>query len=238
MLSRRSFMLEMSALAGVLTLSDGVTALAGFDAARMASEPQTTRFKIAMLGTSLTSGESLAGGPWQPDLIAAIGAHDGYLFETHNFGIGGGRSTTAISSGAVANAAALNAQVATIEFNINDCVDAQSDPAYVSLGQAQANLQSIIATLRAGNPTIQIFLMTMNPVIGSGTSITLRHRLPDYNTMYRNRALSEGVGLIDGAPAWGTPTSTEIPDGIHPTRVAMASVQVPLIASAVTALVA
>jgi lysophospholipase L1-like esterase len=236
MLTRRSFMLEISALAGVLTLSDGVTALAGFDVPRMLSEPQTTRFKIAMLGTSLTSGESLVGGAWQPDLVAAIGAHDGYLFETHNFGIGGGRSTTAISSGAVASAAALHANVATLEFNMNDCVDAPSDPAYVSLAQAQSNIQSIISTLRTGNPTIQIYLMTMNPVIGSAPGVAARHLLPDYDAMYRSLAVSEGVGLIDGAPAWGTPTSTQIPDGIHPTRAAMASVQVPLIAGSVGAL--
>jgi hypothetical protein len=215
-----------------------VTALAGFDAPRMLSEPQTTRFKIAMLGTSLTWGESLAGGPWQPDLIAAIGAHDGYLFETHNFGVGGARSTTAISSGAVASAAALHANVATLEFNMNDCVDAPSDPAYVSLAQAQSNVQSIIATLRSGNPSIAIFLMIMNPVIGSGTPITLRHLLPDYDDMYRALAVSEGVGLIDSASAWAGVTGAEIPDGIHATRAAYASRLVPVAAPAVAALIA
>lgn len=146
---------------GVLMVAGGIMILG---VAALNNEPTRKTISIATMGTSLTSGESAAGGPWQQDLKAALEQSGENKFTIYNFGIGGARSRydhdpTHSGFSVLPQVAALHADVVTIEYAMNDCVD-------VSVEQSAANLSQMIDTLRAARSDTRIILMTMNPTVG------------------------------------------------------------------------
>jgi lysophospholipase L1-like esterase len=119
--------------------------------------------------------------------------------------------------------------VCLIEFSINDSVTAYG----ISIAQATANLQSIVNALRAVNPNVLIYLMTMNGC----PDLTLRPNLENYYENDRVFAAANGCGLIDIRPVWGTPNYTDTPDGLHPSEAAVDAKLLPTVFAALTPIV-
>lgn len=180
--------------------------------------------QIVSMGTSL----SHAGG-WLPELYR-------YLIVGHSSRISAaciGRSGEASDWG-VANVGVLTRMrpdIALIEFAINDAYTAKG----ISLSQSEANITTIVQAIQTDSPHTEIFLLTMNPTLGAGASV--RPNLPDYYALYNSLAPSLGVGLVDAFTVWGSPTTVEIPDGIHPTLAALQAVFLPLLSAAISPLI-
>lgn len=178
---------------------------------------------VACLGTSLTwkyEWITLAR-----DIVADALDEDVTLYNW------GGNGQTSLWGVTVAGqVAALRPRAVTIEFAVNDC--AHADDA-IPLSVADADLTSIISTMKAVIPANLIFLMTTNPlIVPAGDK---RETWPAYFQQVRDIAAREGVGLIDMQPLWGTPTLVQIPDGIHPTAAMEKAITAPAVASALAA---
>lgn len=183
-------------------------------------------FDIATVGSSLTAGNAISRS-WHRELRNALLPGKSEEIRTYNFGIGGADIDDASAvSGRVIE---LRPRVITVEYSMNDC---QLDFSHV-----QAATIAMLDELKNGTPGSSIFLMTMNPVVGSSLSATSRPNLGIFYQMYRDLAVSEGVGLIDSYPDWVGVTLTDIPDGIHPTAEANAERLVPAIASVIAPLI-
>jgi lysophospholipase L1-like esterase len=184
-------------------------------------------FDIATMGTSLTAGSG-ASRSFHSDLEAALMPGKSRKIRTYNHGIPGGYTTDGIAR--VAATVAMRAKVILVEFSMNDCLK--------TMAAAQADAINLLNSLKASSPSSAIFLMTMNPVVGSSSSATIRANLPSYYQLYRDLALSQNVGLIDSYPRWYGVDLTEIPDGVHPTPSANKVRLIPAIAEALAGLIA
>jgi lysophospholipase L1-like esterase len=197
-------------------------------------------FDIACLGTSLTAGTGSDGagglpyGSYTPVLAAALAPVKSSYVRTYNFGSGG-----SISTGAIANflprVLDVKPRALLVELLTNDCIG----PAIggLSLADSTTNHLTIINACRALPNPPQIFLVTMNPVIGSSYSATARTGIDIYNKIYRTLAVSHQVGLIDTFPKWKA-TSADIPDGVHPTLTANIAQLIPQLVAALSPLIA
>lgn len=180
-------------------------------------------FDIACLGTSLTAGSSIDIG-WQRDLelVLQVGKQD--RVRTYNFGVPGGVTVNGIAKAPLA----INMQpkAILIEFLMNDCLGTSTD--------CIANTISLLNILKAGSPGSKLFLMTMNPVVAGGTISASRVPVyPGFQSVYRDLATSQDVGLIDSYPDWAGLTTENMPDGIHPTSALNRTFLVPAIAAAI-----
>lgn len=169
-------------------------------------------FHLVTMGTSLTAGNASSGGQWQPVLTRALAPGKADRVRVSNVGAGGVTSDYGLAT-SLPLTLKYRPDAVTIEYLMNDCSTSNS----VSEALCESNTIAIMDALRAELPSIAIFLLILNPALASVTS---RAGLNTYNAIYRALAVSEGVGLIDTWDAWGTPTTTEIPDSIHPTLAA------------------
>lgn len=162
-------------------------------------------FDIATMGSSLTAGNAISRS-WHRELRNALLPGKSEEIRTYNFGIGGADIDDAAP--VADKVILLRPRVITIEYSMNDC---QLDFTHVRTATI-----ALLEELKAGTPDSLIYLMTMNPVVGSSLSATSRSNLGIFYQMYRDLAVSEDVGLIDTNPDWGGVTVAGIPDGIHP----------------------
>lgn len=186
----------------------------------------TAIFDIATMGTSLTAGSG-AEQSFHRDLAAALRTGKECTLRLYNHGIPGGYSSDGLAT--VQNTVAMRPEVVLIEYSMNDCL--------TSLSTSESNTISIINALRTGTPDSVVYLMTMNPVVGSGASATSRSALPTFYQLYRDLSVSQSVGLIDTSPGWAGVTVADIPDGVHPTVAANRTYLIPAIAAALSPLI-
>lgn len=187
----------------------------------------TNFYDVATIGTSLTAGGDTGAGvlePYHLQLAPALQAGKASRIRTYNFGLGGGY-TDPNGLAAYPIAARLRPRVILIEFSMNDVLKSTS--------QARTDMRTLLSGLQAASPTSKLFLMTMNPVVGSSPSAVARAAVNTYYQIYRDEiALQPTVGLIDVYPSWSGATLTDIPDGVHPTSIAQKAKLIPAILAA------
>jgi acyl-CoA thioesterase I len=177
---------------------------------------------IVTYGTSLT-----AGGAWVRQLGDLLSARFPGKATVINSGKGAMWSKWGVDN--------LDEQVIKkhpdtvfIEFAINDAYL----PYQMTVEQAQANLEDMIAHITAANPQCEIILMTMNPP--TGTHLEKRPKFLDYYQMYRDVAKARHLLLIDHFVNWEKLRTQDlatfqayVPDGIHPASVGCKKVIIP-----------
>ena len=123
-----------------------------------------------------------------------------------------------------------------LEFSINDCV-VRFD---FSVGEAQANLETIIDRILKANSDCEIILMTMTPgdKHPKGHS-SYRENVEGHYAMYRSVAAARGLMLIDHYPNWKALKESDpalfnayVPDSIHPTAIGCSKLVTPVILDA------
>lgn len=186
-------------------------------------------YDIAFVGTSLTSNRV---GGWQSAFKQRMQLEEPVDIRCYDAGIPGG--TSADMYPLAVRAGMLKPRAVVIEAGMNDAPIS----AGISVVQFKTNVIAMIGQIEGLAPATAIFLMTMNPVVVPPGSSENAERLPDYYEALRELSVSEGVGLIDVEPLWGSPTTTEIPDGVHPTIVAENAVLVPKLMTTFLPLVA
>jgi lysophospholipase L1-like esterase len=179
--------------------------------------------RLVALGTSLT-----ARGGWLEPLRQHLERALARPVDAVNFGKSGAASGGGLR--VLAEACALTPDIALIEFSANDAALHRGIP----LAASCKNARRMIAALRAANPRVALYLMTMNPVFGPRG--WLRPRLAGYYAAYRDLARDEATRLLDLEPAWrALPPATlrqAIPDGAHPLPAAFERVALPLMREA------
>lgn len=171
-------------------------------------------FDIAFFGTSLTTGH--ASGDWKQKAHALLQRGAKCTVRFYDLGKPGANSNWGLAN--VHHVVNAKPRVAVFEFVANDA-------STMTLAQSKANALAIIDKIRQGSPSTRIILQTMNPAIGAAAASV--PQLAQYYQQYRDLAVEQKLDLIDNWPAWGTPTTTEIPDGGHPTGFAHSRVTVP-----------
>ncbi|MEZ2132456.1 MULTISPECIES: SGNH/GDSL hydrolase family protein [unclassified Sinorhizobium] len=186
---------------------------------------------IATLGTSLTyDGVYESGGEWQGLVQVGLRAGTSRPVTVYNFGVASQDSNQRIAQLQAGMWLPYRPEIIIVEFSINDAYTPRS----ITPAQCKANALTIINMFKAQDPNVKAFVMTMNPCVpGSGPALD-RPNLPLYTAKYREIAAENpDIGLIDNEPDWGTPTFTQLTDGIHPTRAAETPIIAPNIIEAV-----
>ena len=181
---------------------------------------------IACFGTSLTTGR-LSGG-WVQKLQDKLNGVSRRRVICYDVGQGSQTSVWGVAN--IDRPRNHRPDICLIEFSINDSVTANG----ISISQATANLTSIVNTLRAVNPAVLIYLMTMNGI----PDLALRPNLEAYYQNDRDFAAANGCGLIDIRPVWGAPNYTDTPDGLHPTEAAVTAKLLPTVFGVLAPIVA
>lgn len=119
----------------------------------------------------------------------------------------------------------LRPKCAILEYGMNDA----SVTNEISLSAFVSNMGAFIDQLKAPNPNLLVALMTMNPAIAP-SAVSVPNLLSYYQAV-RDLAAARNALLIDITPIWGTPTSEQIPDGIHPTKAANMAITLPTMIS-------
>lgn len=180
-------------------------------------------YDIAFHGTSLTSDRV---GNWQDSFTNRILASSGKSVRCYDFGLPGGTSLDIYNNSSAG--VLLKPWAAVIEAGMNDCPPGNG----ISVAQMKTNVLNLINLYKAVSINTKLFIMTMNPIVVPPGSSTNAAALPSYYQGLRDlQAVTSGVSLIDVHPLWGTPNSTQIPDGVHPTLVAENAVLVPKLIS-------
>lgn len=174
-------------------------------------------FDVAFTGTSLTTG--YASRAWQTTVRDRLQAFS--QEEVRFYDLGKQSMTSAWGLANIQNVINCRPRVAVFEFSFNDTPS-------MTLAEATANTEAIIRAIRNGSPGTRVMMQTMNPAIG----LSYMARLADYYESYRRIARAQNVGLIDNYPLWGASSSTEIPDGGHPTYAALERVLIPNVVAA------
>lgn len=180
--------------------------------------------RVAALGTSLTHS-----GGWLTPLERHLARCLQRSINLLDFGRDGATSEWGV---AILDEVILaQPDIVLIEFAVNDAALFKG----MSLKQSRGNVRNIVRTLRAAQPHVKIFLMTMNP--SSGLRGSIRPRLNAYYDDYKLLADELGTGYIDNFSAWNTLTKQElrerIPDGLHPIPESACRILVPAIAGAI-----
>lgn len=181
---------------------------------------------IACFGTSLTTGR--LSGSWPIKLqnkLNGVAKRRVIVYD-----VGQGSQTSAWGLANVDRPRNHRPDICLIEFSINDAVTTNG----ISIAQASANLLSIVNALRARNPAMLIYIMTMN----SCPDLSLRPTLENYYQNDRDFAAANGCGLIDIRPVWGTPNYTDTPDGLHPSEAAVEAKLLPTVYNVLAPIVA
>lgn len=162
---------------------------------------------IVTLGTSLTLRAT-----WPEALAAALQRCAGRPVTLHRHASAGANSGWGRDQAAAVAGRAPD--LVTIEFAINDAdlVDG------VGRSTAMANLEAIVARLRATDPEVRIVLLTTNPATGLGR--LTRPRLARHYADYHDLAERLDLGLVDGRARWPDAdreaNRAAIRDGVHP----------------------
>jgi len=133
---------------------------------------------------------------------------------------------------------ARNPDLVFIEFSVNDAATKHN----ISIEKSEANLDSMVKTLRGQNPKIDIVIMTMNPGWDSPNEpshkkyASDRPHLADYYDVYRKYAHEHNLPLVDIYPLWTRLQQTDeakfkkwLPEGLHPIPEASLAVTWPAI---------
>jgi hypothetical protein len=113
---------------------------------------------------------------------------------------------------------------------MNDC----SGTLYTT-AEARANTQAIINQVKLASPDTTFVLMTMNPIVGSGTG---RDDVQTYYNIYKTMVTDDPtLKLVDNTPSWAGATLTQIPDGIHPKLSEVEARLIPDIAAVISPLI-
>lgn len=172
-------------------------------------------FDIACMGTSLTAGSGNDGvnlsvifGSFTVELAKAFPGKQSHV-RVYNVGTPGVNSDYGLANHLpiVKN---LKPRAVLIEYMVNDCLSGGP-----STSASTANYNAIIDALKALPVPPSIYLTTMNPVVGSGSAAIARSNLATYNALLSTIATNKSVNTI--VPSWGSPTLTDVPDGVHPT---------------------
>jgi lysophospholipase L1-like esterase len=181
---------------------------------------------VVALGTSLTS----RGGwmqPLQRELEVAVGSRIGF----QSISKSGASSTWGVKQ--LPALIERKPTIVLVEFAANDAALNRG----VSLSASARNHKTIIEGIRAGEPGVKIFLMTMNPIWGWRRWI--RPRLDAYYALYGVLAARMNTGFIDNLPSWNFLSDKEqrraIADGSHPDATVAERIMVPNIMCALRA---
>lgn len=189
------------------------------------------------MGTSLTAGTGDNGagglpfGSFVPELGNYFTGRASHV-RTYNIGSGGAITTQGIST-ALPIVQKLRPSVVVIEYMMNNSLGAGSGG--LSTTDTTTDYNTIIAALKALPSPPTIFLTTMNPVVGASASAVARANVGTYNALLPGIATANSVSTI--VPVWGSPTLTDIPDGVHPTLVFNKAILIPAIVSAISSLI-
>lgn len=181
---------------------------------------------IACFGTSLTTGR--LSGSWPIKLQNKLNGVARRRVICYD--VGQGSQTSAWGVANIDRPRNHRPDICLIEFSINDAVTTNG----ISIAQATTNLSTIVNALRAVNPAMLIYLMTMNGV----PDLTLRPNLEAYYQNDRDFAAANGCGLIDIRTVWGTPNYTDTPDGLHPSEAAVDAKLLPTVFNVLAPIVA
>lgn len=188
----------------------------------------TTFFTFGVLGTSLSHGAT-RDHSYVREVVSTLQAGKQDTVRCVNMSVDGGSSQSA-GLPLYESVARLRLNAILIEYSMNDC-------AIGDVTDAQNRHDQIIDGIRAISPMTQIFLMTMNTLLGSSAPVLARSTLASHYQMYRDRAPIKSVGLIDNTPAWAGATLMDLPDGLHPTIAAHRARTVPGVVAALAPLV-
>ena len=171
-------------------------------------------------------GSSLSHGDWPKTMGAALrtcGLEVGPVTQITRPGAHSGWGRGQISAVIAARPALV-----LVEFAINDA-DLRDG---LSLKESRATHQEILQALSEAPGVGEVVLMTMSPA--KGLRGALRPFLGRYYAMTRQLAMEREAGLIDLYPRWQAHIARVgagevMPDGLHPTAEAVASVALPVI---------
>src|SRR6266550_3117529 len=189
-----------------MTVPKGVVSTAavdstrGFDGSRSSIRTPVVLF----FGTSLTAGYGLDPDQAFPSLIERKARDEGVPIKVINAGLSG--ETTAGAVRRIDWVLRTPADLVVIEGGANDALRGLAPDA------AKANLESLIAAVRAKQPQAKIVLVQMEAPPNYGVSYTLSFR-----SIYPEIARKENVPLLPfllGGVA-GIPRLNQ-PDGVHP----------------------
>ena len=159
---------------------------------------------VLFFGTSLTAGYGLDPAQSFPSLIEKKAESDGIPIKVVNAGLSG--ETTAGAVRRIDWVLRTPADLVVIEGGANDALRGLAPDA------ARANLESLIAAVRAKQPGAKIALIQMEAPPNYGVAYTTSFR-----AIYQNVAKKENVPLLpfllDGVA--GIPRLNQ-PDGVHP----------------------
>ncbi|SMC34431.1 Lysophospholipase L1 [Fulvimarina manganoxydans] len=184
---------------------------------------------VVTLGTSLTAADPDPQKNWQVALEKGLEERLGEPVTVVNKGISGGSSQDGIQY-VLDDAVALHPEVVTIEYAMNDAYS----PYDISLEESEANIRHIVEAFRSADPDVDIFLMTMNPIVPGTPHAADRPNLDAYYDLRRRLANDSDldVHLIDVTPNWGDATYAKMPDGLHPSLAAAERYLVPMMIEA------
>lgn len=176
--------------------------------------------RIVALGTSLTRNAL-----WPDTLASVLTVCSGRPVLVTRIAAAGENSAWGLTQ--VQAVAAVQPDLVLIEFAINDADlrDGQS------LDAAWDAHQRLLDALAAEVPAARPVLMTTNRAFG--LRVLLRPWLGAHYEQYRRLAAARHVGLIDLEPLWAAaPASgqdgiSRLPDGLHPTDAAVATIVFP-----------
>ena len=219
---------RLLSIAVVLATSFASEGAASFVENLGAGHPQ----KIVCYGTSLTA----VSHEWVDGLRGELDRRWPGLATVVNAGLSGKNSATGLAN-VQAKVVAERPDAVLIEFSMNDAADSLNGgkTAEQALADAESNLKSIIAAVRADNPNCEIILETMDAYVKvPGSNLSNRTDLDAHVAMYRRVAKEEGYLLIDTYPKWqevlakGTAEYLKlVPDGVHPNALGSRTVTLP-----------
>lgn len=181
-----------------------VSARESGDTASPAGDARADATKVLFVGTSLTAGYGLTPELAYPAVVARLAESDGVPIHVTNAGLSGETSAGALRR--MDWILRAPADVIVIETGANDALRGL-DP-----DSTRANLERIVARIRATQPGAEIVLVQMEAPPNYGVSYVRRFR-----AMYADVARDQGVVLapflLDGVAGLSELNQA---DGIHP----------------------
>lgn len=199
-------------LLSLLVLCGGV-AVAAAVAQNLAGQKRPS--KIVAFGTSLT-----ARGGWQGPLAERLTSCLGWSVVVDTVAKSGAPSSWGL--GHVDDVIRLKPDVVLVEFYANDAALNR----FTSVSTSSDTIGALFSSLRHGLPKARIIAQIMNPV--SGLAGMARPYFGLYIDAHLRQARANGVDIIDHRKRWmslsGNQLAKAIPDGLHPTPEAAASI--------------
>ena len=183
----------------------GVAREAGSTTVKKDSAPKSARAPVVLFfGTSLTAGYGLAPEQAFPVLIEKKAREDGVPIDAVNAGLSG--ETTAGALRRIDWVLRTPADLVVIEGGANDALRGLSPDA------ARANLEKLVAAVRAKQPAAKIALIQMEAPPNYGVSYTQRFR-SIYGEVAKKNNIPLLPFLLDGVAGISRLNQA---DGIHP----------------------